>query len=175
MKIAFLDRDGVINKEKNYMFKIEDFEYVSDAVKGMKALLSLGFKIIIVTNQAGIAKGYYSIQDMEKLHVWMLNDLKQKNVNILDIFYCPHHVDGIIEKYKKKCDCRKPSTGMLDAALIKYDVDIPNSIIIGDKITDIEAGKNFGIEKRFLVSTGHYIKRNIKTYDSILSVAKELR
>ena len=157
MKVAFLDRDGVINKEVNYLHKIEDFAYTENCIEGLKNLKSLGFEIIIVTNQAGIARGYYTEEQYKLLTQWYLADLCKAGVKVLDVFHCPHHVNGSVPGLSIDCACRKPKAGMLNKAIEIYDIDVKNSILVGDKISDIEAGIKAGIGTNYLVSSGHCI------------------
>lgn len=174
MKVAFLDRDGVINKDVNYLYKIEDFVYVPKAIIGMKKLQLLGYKLIIITNQAGIARGYYNENDYNILTDWMKNDLKNKGVCLLDVFHCPHHPDGVVKSLSISCNCRKPGIGMLQKASLKYSFDITSSILIGDKISDINAGLSYGIRNNFLVTTGKTSigdYNNIPIFDSISDVS----
>jgi D-glycero-D-manno-heptose 1,7-bisphosphate phosphatase len=159
MKVAFLDRDGVINREVNYLYRIEDFEFVPNSISGMKRLLEHEFKIIIVTNQAGIARGYYTVEDYEVLTEWYLSELNKVGVDIQDVFYCPHHPHGKVREYVVECECRKPNIGLLTQALNKYPIDIDSSIMVGDKSTDVEAGKSFGLSKNYLVRTGHELSK----------------
>lgn len=179
MKVAFLDRDGVINREVNYLHRIKDFEYAPNFIEGIKLLKELKFEIIVVTNQAGIAKGYYTENQYSELTSWYLDDLKKQGIEILDVFHCPHHVDAVVDKYKKACDCRKPATGMFQRAISKYPIDIENSILVGDKDSDIGFGKNSGIKDKhlFLVSTGHEIinQHKTKVFDDLLEVAKYIK
>jgi D-glycero-D-manno-heptose 1,7-bisphosphate phosphatase len=166
MKVAFLDRDGVINQEVNYLHKIEDFEFTSNSIQGIKRLIEYGYQIIIVTNQAGIAKGYYTIHDYELLTEWYRGELAKYGINILDIFYCPHHPEGSVAEFSIECTCRKPNSGMLDFAASKYNIDINKSLLIGDKESDLLAGMKFGISKLYMVETGHDISlENYKNYD----------
>jgi D-glycero-D-manno-heptose 1,7-bisphosphate phosphatase len=160
MRVAFLDRDGVINREKNYVYKIADFEYIPRSIEGLKNLISLGYKLIIVTNQAGIARGLYSKKSVETLHNWLIEDLARHRVEILDILFCPHHPDGTVPLYSIECECRKPKPAMLNSAQVDYDIEMHNSILVGDKASDICAGKRAGIENLFLVRSGHAIDNN---------------
>ena len=175
MKIAFLDRDGVINKEVSYLHKIEDFDYAENCIEGLKQLQELAFKIIIVTNQAGIARGYYTEADYLKLTSWYLSDLRGKGIEVLDVFYCPHHPDGSVPLYALECGCRKPSAGMFQMADEKYNVDKAHSIMIGDKLIDIDAAIRFGLEPGncFLVATGHKLPDNIelRVFKDIIAVS----
>lgn len=180
MKVAFLDRDGVINKEINYLYKIADFEYTYRCIDGLRILTGLGFKLVIVTNQAGIAKGIFTQEQYRLLATWMLSDLKNHGVDILECSYCPHHPNGKIEEYSVECKYRKPGTGMLDAIKISYNVDMDNSILIGDKITDIQAANDAGVGRAFLVKSGHPQKPDLfqdhkfELADNLYSVARYL-
>ncbi|EGQ8315349.1 D-glycero-beta-D-manno-heptose 1,7-bisphosphate 7-phosphatase [Vibrio cholerae] len=163
MKIAFLDRDGVINREVNYLYRIEDFEFTPNCIVGLKRLIESGYKIVIVTNQAGIARGYYTTRDYELLTDWYCSELEKHGVNILDVFHCPHHPEGSVSEFSIECDCRKPNIGMLELAARKYDVDLHESLLIGDKESDLLAGKKFGLSKLYMVETGHAV--NLESYD----------
>lgn len=161
MKVAFLDRDGVINQEINYLNKIKDFEYTPNCIEGLQCLAELGFKFIIVTNQAGIAKGYYTHTQYGILTDWYLADLTSKGISILDVFHCPHHPQGVVPRYSYECACRKPKAGMLLEAAGKFDIDMELSIMVGDKLSDVAAGRIVGINKLFLVKTGHALPKDI--------------
>ena len=153
IKTIFLDRDGVINKEINYLHRIEDFEFIDGIFEACIHFKSLGYKIIVVTNQSGIARGYYSENDYQMLSNWMKNQFQTKNIDILDIFHCPHGP-------KSKCICRKPKPGMLLKALQKYDIDMEKSWLIGDKETDIICANKAGIFNTVLVKSGHKINES---------------
>jgi D-glycero-D-manno-heptose 1,7-bisphosphate phosphatase len=148
LKTIFLDRDGVINKDKNYLFKIKDFEFIDGIFKACIYFKKLGFEIIIVTNQSGIARGFYTENDFKQLTKWMLSEFKKRNISILDVFYCPHSPDF-------GCNCRKPKPGMLEEAKNKYNLDIKNSWMIGDTESDIYAANTIGIKNTILVRSGH--------------------
>jgi D,D-heptose 1,7-bisphosphate phosphatase len=151
-KAAFLDRDGVINIDKDYVYKWCDFEFVPGAVDAMKAISQLGFEIIVITNQSGIARGYYSEDDFLKLSKSMVGFLASEGVRVADIYYCPHHVEGVVRKFAISCSCRKPLPGMLLKAEDDHSIDLPASILVGDKSSDIEAGRNAGVGKTFMVA-----------------------
>ena len=156
IKTFFLDRDGVINKEKHYLYKISDFVFIDGVFDSCKYIQNLGFEIIIITNQSGINRGFYTEDDYLNLTRWMLDKFNKNNISILDVLYCPHGPNS-------GCFCRKPKPGMLLDAKEKYNIDMNNSWLIGDKENDIKAAKNAGIKNTILVKSGHIVSE----YDSI--------
>lgn len=135
-KAIFLDRDGTINVEKHYLHKIEDFDFLPDAIAGLKLLQEVGYQLVIVTNQSGIGRGYYTVEDFQKLNNWMLETLRNQSVNIDKVYFCPHLPDARIEKYRVDCECRKPKLGMYQQAITELDINVDASFTIGDKIRD---------------------------------------
>lgn len=152
-KALFLDRDGVINIEKNYVHKIEDFEFVDGIFELTKYYQDKGFLIIVITNQAGIGRGYYTEEDFHILNNWMIEQFKKNGVTITEVYYCPYHPVHGMGEYKKDSYDRKPNPGMILKAREKYNIDLGESLLIGDKESDIQAGKNAGIVKNFLIRT----------------------
>ncbi|MFW9881075.1 MAG: D-glycero-beta-D-manno-heptose 1,7-bisphosphate 7-phosphatase, partial [Candidatus Thorarchaeota archaeon] len=136
-KCIFLDRDGVINKEVGHLSDPENFEFIPRSIEALKILKQKGYLLIIITNQAGIARGYYSEKILHNIHAKMNNILKENNVMLDDIFYCPHHPE-----FTGVCECRKPLPGMIFKAKSKYNIDLSESYMIGDTLNDIEAGIN---------------------------------
>ena len=147
MKAAFLDRDGVINVDYGYVNKIEDFEFKEGIFELLEVLQDMGFTLFVVTNQSGIARGYYSLEDFKKLTIYMLDEFKKRGIDIKEVAYCPHHPDITGE-----CNCRKPKPGMILDLAKKYGVNLKESILIGDKQSDIEAALNAGVGKSYLVN-----------------------
>ena len=152
-KFVLLDRDGVINVEKSYLHKIEDFEYEKNVVEGLLKLRDLGYKFAIITNQAGIARGYYTEEDYLKLQNFIEDDLMKKGIKIEKSYFCPHH-PNVTGKYGIECNCRKPNTGNFELAIEEFDIDVKNSFMIGDKITDLIPAEKLGITP-VLVKTGY--------------------
>ena len=141
----FFDRDGVINIDVHYLFKIADFKWIDGAIESIRYANKYGYWVFVITNQSGIARGYYQEKDVIKLHMWMNEELKRYNAHIDDFFYCPHHEKGIVEKYSIKCNCRKPKSGLIEDAMNNYEIDKSKSIMFGDKDSDIECANNAGI------------------------------
>ena len=164
----FLDRDGIINKEINYLHKIEDFEFIDGIFDACLHFQSLGYKIIIITNQSGISRGYYSVIDYQKVTQWMLDQFKCKNINILDIFHCPHGPDST-------CDCRKPKPGMFLKAKTKHNIDMEKSWMIGDKEIDTIAANSAGIDNTILVRSGHRIDESNSNAKIILDSIQQAK
>jgi D-glycero-D-manno-heptose 1,7-bisphosphate phosphatase len=150
IKAIFLDRDGVINKDVHYLNKIGDFKFIDGIFDACNDFLKLGFQIIIITNQSGIKRGYYTEADYQLITEWMLTQFENKGIKILDIFHCPHGPDSI-------CSCRKPQPGMFLKAESKYNINMQKSWMIGDKETDITAANSAGIKNTILVRDGHLI------------------
>lgn len=123
-KAVFLDRDGTINVEKNYLYKKEDFEFLPGVIPALKQLQAAGYLLIIVTNQSGIARGYYSEQDFLDLNDWIITILAEQGIYISKVYYCPHHPDADNEKYRVNCECRKPKPGMFLKAKQDFDLDL---------------------------------------------------
>ena len=139
---AFLDRDGVINKEKGYLYKIDDFEWIEGAKESIKYLNDHGYHVFVVTNQSGIAKGFYNEKDVICLHSYINKELKSINAHIDEFFFSPYHPDNT-KDYLNLSHLRKPNTGMLDLAASKWPIDKSKSFLIGDKDTDIECAEKF--------------------------------
>ena len=138
---VFLDRDGVINVEVSYCHKIANFKFVPGVFDVLRLLQQQYDHLIIVTNQAGIARGYYTEDDFLRLTVWMKKELALEGINISHVYYCPHHPAGL-PPYNIECDCRKPLPGMLLAAIAEYNIETSTSVLFGDKRSDLEAARN---------------------------------
>ncbi len=153
-KIVFLDRDGTINEEVAYLHRPEDLKILPTVPQAIRLLREAGFKIVVVTNQAGIARGYYTVEDMENLHQHLNRCLEKDGAAVDRFYYCPHHPEHGIGQYKKACRCRKPGTGMFEMAGQEYSIDKSRSFMVGDKRIDVEAGHNYGV-RSILVGTGY--------------------
>ena len=155
-KAIFLDRDGTINVEKDYIYKSEDLIFEEGTIDALKTFKNLGYILIVVSNQSGIARGYFTEEDLNIFNNNMNEILKKNGVEITEFYCCPHHPDGIGE-YKKVWECRKPNNKMIEDAIEKYNIDRAKSYMIGDKISDIGAGLKSNL-KTVLVKTGYGLK-----------------
>jgi len=143
-KAIFFDRDGTINVDRGYTYRIEDLEFIPQVIIGMRFLQKLNYKLIIITNQSGIARGKYTEEDYFTFRDELHRQLQERGIIINAEYFCPHHLEGTIEKYKIDCNCRKPKAGMLEQAAKDFNLDLKKCWMIGDKDSDILAGKNGG-------------------------------
>ncbi len=153
-KAVFLDRDGTIIEEVGYLSRISDIRLLEGAASGIKLLNQAGFKIIVVTNQSGVARGFFDEDFVHRVHQKISEYLNEQGAYIDAWYYCPHHVDGKIAKYSFDCSCRKPSTGMIEKACKDFAIDIKRSYVVGDSEKDILLAVNVGA-KPVLVTTGY--------------------
>jgi len=144
-KALFIDRDGVINLDKVHVFHKDNFEFNEEIFEICRKFCEEGFLILVITNQAGIAKGIYTEVDFLKLSDWMVRQFRKRKIKISKVYHCPHHPD-----VTGPCDCRKPNPGMLLRAIKEFDLDISECVLIGDKETDMEAGRRAGIPEKNL-------------------------
>ncbi len=156
-KAVFLDRDGVINEDFGYVHKLENFYIYPEVFPALRKLQDAGYKLLIVTNQSGIAVGYYTEEDFLNLTKHMLDVFKKEGIHIDKVYYCPHHPEGVIPKLSIKCDCRKPESGMIKQGIEEFNIDPSASFLIGDKENDIKAAHKEGL-KAALVKTGQGMK-----------------
>ena len=155
-KAIFLDRDGTINVEKDYIYKSEDLVFEEGTIEALKTFKNLGYILIVISNQSGIARGYFTEEDLNIFNNNMNEILKKNGIEITEFYCCPHHPDGIGE-YKKVCECRKPNNKMIEDAIKKYNIAREKSYMIGDKTSDIGAGLKSNL-KTVLVKTGYGLK-----------------
>ncbi|MFM2485872.1 D-glycero-beta-D-manno-heptose 1,7-bisphosphate 7-phosphatase [Celerinatantimonas yamalensis] len=153
----FLDRDGVINEDGNYVGCVDDFHFIEGSIEAMQAFKKAGWLVVVVTNQSGIARGVFSEADFLALTEWMDWSLVDRGVTLDGIYYCPHHPDYGGEDYQQVCDCRKPNPGMFMQAAEELDIDLEQSWMVGDKESDLLAAKRAGVQHRLLVRSGEAI------------------
>lgn len=153
-KAIFLDRDGTINVDHGYVHQIDDFQFIDGVGKALKQLQDKGWLLVLVTNQSGIARGYFSEEQFLQLTEWLDWSLDEDYGVVLDgIYYCPHHPEGQGE-YRENCDCRKPQAGMFVQAIKDLGIDPAKSVMVGDKLEDMLAAQNAGVKTKILVRTG---------------------
>jgi D-glycero-D-manno-heptose 1,7-bisphosphate phosphatase len=154
-KAAFIDRDGVLNAERAFVHRIEDFHLVPGALEALRTLQDAGYALVVITNQSGIARGLYSEADYLAFTGQMRAHLQAEGVRLDAVEHCPHLADAPLERYRLDCDCRKPKPGMLKKAIRALDIDPQASFLVGDRLSDIEAGRAAGVGRCFLVRTGY--------------------
>jgi D-glycero-D-manno-heptose 1,7-bisphosphate phosphatase len=151
---VFLDRDGTINEEVNYLRHPDQLRLIVGAAEAIKRLNEAGFKIVICTNQAGVARGYFSEPALQQIHLELIKMLRAQDAHVDAIYYCPHHPTAGIGVYKTDCNCRKPKPGLLQKAARELDIDLRQSFVVGDKPADLRAGDAVGC-RTILVRTGY--------------------
>ena len=151
-KAVFLDRDGVINKDLGYVYKVDDLVFLPGALDAIRLFSESGYLVIVVTNQSGISRGYYNCDEFLELTEHIASQAENAGGKILETFYCPHYSCGVVPEFAVRCDCRKPGPGMIFQARDKYSIDLESSFLIGDKTTDIIAANVAGIGRAYLIS-----------------------
>ncbi len=177
---VFIDRDGVINVDHGYVSTVDDFTFIDGVFEACYQLKEMGYLLVVVTNQSGIARGYFSEDDFLNLTEWMDWNFADKGVDLDGIYYCPHHPDYGNEQYKKDCECRKPKAGMFFSAQKDLNIDLAQSIMIGDKADDMRAADAAGINTKILVRTGKVVTEEAQSLatvvlDSIKNVPEYLK
>ena len=168
MKLVILDRDGVINRERDYLHRVQDFEFVPGAVHGLRELQRDGFLLAVVTNQSGIARGYYTVADYDAVTAHMVAELASRGVALAAIEYCPHLPDATLPEFRCRCTCRKPEPGMVLALAARLRIDLAASILVGDKLSDVQAGRAAGVGRCYMVRSGHALSaRDTESSDAV--------
>lgn len=150
---AFLDRDGVINVDRGYVYRREDFEFVPGVLAGAQRLNQLGYALVVVTNQSGIGRGLYTENDFRTLTEWMVQAFEAAGAVIAGVYFCPHHPTEAMGAYKVACRCRKPEPGMLLDAATELHLDLSASVMFGDRASDMQAARSAGVGRRILLAT----------------------
>ena len=144
-KAVFFDRDGTLNVDIAYLHRPEDFIWIEGAKEAIKYVNDKGYLAILVTNQSGVARGYYPEEDIKEVYDWMNNELAKIGAHLDALFYCPHHPQGKIPAYTQVCNCRKPDTGMVDEACLRFNIDRSKSYLVGDSERDLECAQKAGV------------------------------
>lgn len=177
-KAVFLDRDGVINVEKGYVHRIEEFEILPGVPQAIRLLKDAGFLVIVVTNQSGVARGYYSLETVRCLHLHLDTELAVFGTRVDGYYICPHHPEHGIGDLKVDCSCRKPMPGMLEQAAVDFGIDLSASYMIGDKSTDVAAGLAAGCRSVFLTTGSggpeEGITDDIPVFSGLLEAARAI-
>lgn len=177
-KIAvFLDRDGVINQDTGYVSCVDDFHFIDGTIEALQILKKKGYCLVVVTNQSGIARGYFTEEQFMSLTEWMDWSLADRDVDLDGIYFCPHHPTAGVGEYRQECNCRKPAPGMLLDAAKDLKIDLANSYMVGDKAGDLQAAKAAGVGHKVLVCTGKTVTEEAialadEVQDSLLTFAK---
>lgn len=166
-KACFLDRDGVLIEEEDYLCDPARVRLCSGAVEAIKLAHSVGRKVFLISNQAGLAKGKFKMEDLKAVHAKVEELLAEQGVALDGYYYCPHHAKGIVPEYTRECSCRKPGPGMILKAAEEHDLDVKNSFMIGDRLTDLEAGVNAGCSAVALVRTGYGETQELPEYPGV--------
>jgi D-glycero-D-manno-heptose 1,7-bisphosphate phosphatase len=151
---VFIDRDGTVNEQMGYINHVSRFVILPGVVEGLRLLNENGFHAVIVSNQSGVARGYFPLGLVQEVHDFLDASLKKYHVTVDGIFFCPHHPNGSVPEFTKRCNCRKPRTGLIDQACRSLEIDLQNSYAIGDRCDDIQFARRAGV-KGILVKTGY--------------------
>jgi D-glycero-D-manno-heptose 1,7-bisphosphate phosphatase len=143
-RAVFLDRDGTLVHPRHYPSRPEDLHLYNNIVPGLRDIQQAGFHLVVITNQSGIARGYFTEGDLQRMHKHLIKELEQSDVSLDAIYYCPHHPAGVIPELAIRCNCRKPQPGMLLQAAADLDLDLQHSWFVGDILDDVEAGNRAG-------------------------------
>jgi len=153
-RVVFLDRDGTICEEVGYLGSVEQMKLIPRSGEAVRLLNQKGYKVVVITNQAGVARGFFPESALEGLHAEMIRQLREKGAHLDGIYYCPHHPSDGLPPYRQECNCRKPATGLLERAVADLNLDLLSGYMIGDHFSDVECGQRFGAETVLLL-TGH--------------------
>lgn len=178
-RAAFIDRDGVLNEERAFVHRPEDFALVRGAARALRLLQEADYRLVVVTNQSGIARGLYTEADYLALTAHMRSSLETLGIRLDAVEHCPHLPDAAVDRYRMACDCRKPKPGMLLRAIGALDIDPRASFLVGDRLSDVEAGRAAGIGRCFLVRTGYPLSREAMeradgVYDDLLACVRDV-
>lgn len=179
-RVVFLDRDGVINRDKSYVGRWSDFEFMPNAIEGLKRFQDAGYALVIVTNQSGIARGYYTEEDYAELTARMLAELKLQGIHLKAVYHCPHHPEGVMTSLAVECACRKPRPGLLIQAANDLAISLPHAIMVGDRLSDIQAARAANLQAAYLIvpEGGHWSSNPDEPVDGVfpdlLACAKAL-
>jgi D-glycero-D-manno-heptose 1,7-bisphosphate phosphatase len=173
-KALFLDRDGIINVDHGYVYQSENFNFAPEIFDLCHRFVAQNYVLVVVTNQSGIARGLYSEADFTRLTEWMTTRFKEQGIDIAGVYHCPHHPSKGLDEYRIQCSCRKPMPGMLVQAAQELKLDLSQSIIVGDKLSDAMAGKQAGTKRQILLMSDYLQKENIPSAFERVSCLNEI-
>lgn len=176
---AFIDRDGVLNEERAFVHRPQDFAFIPGAIEALRLLQEAAYRLVVITNQSGIARGLYGEADYLALTEHMRARLEACGVRLDAVEYCPHLPEAPVARYRVDCGCRKPRPGMLLKAIEALDIDAPASFLVGDRLSDLEAGRAAGVGGCFLVRTGYGLSQEATqradgVYDDLLACVRDV-
>ena len=163
-KAIFLDRDGTINIDKNYLYHCDEFSFLPGVPQALKRLQDAGYLLVVITNQSGVARGYFEMSDVEALHTHMQEQLLDFGVSLSGVYVCPHYPEGIVKAFSCECDCRKGKPGMILQAAQDLNINLTQSFMVGDQLSDLEAGYQAGC-RPFLLFTESRNKQSLNIPD----------
>ncbi|MBU5636390.1 D-glycero-beta-D-manno-heptose 1,7-bisphosphate 7-phosphatase [Geomonas sp. Red69] len=178
-RAVFLDRDGTINQEVQYLSRVEDFRLIPGVPYALQRLKDAGFLLVVVTNQSGVGRGLYDEAALQAIHDRMHEELGDFGITIDACYFCPHHPEHGVGDYRVECNCRKPLPGMLEQAALDFDIDLSRSYMVGDKLGDIEAGLNAGCTS-LMVLTGYgaaesaRLPKGVRAYEDLQAVVEAI-
>jgi len=178
-RAVFLDRDGVITVDSGYTHRIEDFQLVPGSAQGLSLLQHDGWRLVVVTNQSGIARGLYTDDDYQRFTTHMRAQLAAHGVRLDAVLHCPHLPDATVAQYRRRCDCRKPAPGMLLRAAHELSLDLQASVMVGDRLSDVQAGRAAEVGRCLLVRSGQPLRDSDgpmadAVYDDLAACAKAI-
>ncbi len=153
-RVVFLDRDGTICEEVGYLSSVQQMRLIPRSGEAVRLLNQKGYKVVVITNQAGVARGFFPEAALGGLHAEMMRQLREEGAHVDAIYYCPHHPSDGLPPYRRECNCRKPATGLLERAAADLNLDLLSGYMIGDHFSDVECGQRVGAETVLLL-TGH--------------------
>lgn len=152
-RCVFFDRDGTVIEDFGYVFEKSKLELIPEAINAIVEFKRMGFLVIIVTNQSGVARGLYSMRQMSDFNNYLLEVLELRGIEVDALYSCPHHVEGVISEYSIECDCRKPKPGLLVSAITNHEIDPSQSYMIGDKDSDVKAGIEAKLKRAYKINS----------------------
>jgi D-glycero-D-manno-heptose 1,7-bisphosphate phosphatase len=174
-KAVILDRDGTINEDRGYIYRPEDFVFLPGVPEAVRTMREKGYAVIVITNQSGVARGFFTTDDVERLHKHMQNELQKYGARVDGVYYCPHLPNGAVKEFAAECRCRKPETGLFERAVREFDIDAGRSYAVGDRLRDILPGRKLGMRTALLSPDGATADAVDAVYADLLAFAREAR